>query len=250
MIQPLVCPVCASAATLLDSVDFNKSCEEASGKSLSASGILVDYALCGACGFCFAPELMAWDLAQFAARIYNDEYAEVDPEYQTIRPQKNAATLISVFGDHAHSIRHLDYGGGNGQLAQHLGQAHWQSTSYDPFVDGEAGLAQLGQFDLITAFEVFEHVPDVHALMATLCALRAPDGLVLFSTRLSDGYIQPNQKLKWWYAAPRNGHISLFSKASLGMLAKKYALNLHSFSEGTHLMFETIPPWAAAIIQI
>ena len=250
MIQSFVCPVCAGVASLLDSVDFNKSCEEASGAPLSASGILVDYALCGTCGFCFAPEIMAWDLAQFTARIYNDEYAKVDPEYQTIRPQKNAATLISAFGDRAQSIRHLDYGGGNGQLVQHLRQAHWQSTSYDPFVEGEAGFAQLGQFDLITAFEVFEHVPDVHALMVTLCTLRAPDGLILFSTRLSDGYIHPNQKLTWWYAAPRNGHISLFSKASLGILAQSHALNLHSFSEGTYLMFENIPPWAAPTIQI
>jgi hypothetical protein len=38
---------------------------------------------------------------------------------------------------------------------------------------------------------------------------------VLFSTLLSDGEIVRGRPLRWWYAAPRNGHISLFSAQSL-----------------------------------
>jgi hypothetical protein len=34
----------------------------------------------------------------------------------------------------------------------------------------------------------------------------------MFSTLLSDGNIKLGQKLTWWYASPRNGHISLFSR--------------------------------------
>jgi len=250
MNQDLPCPVCGGACTLLDALDFNKSCEDARGKSLGPSGIPVRYALCNECGFCFAPELASWTLAEFEERIYNDEYVLVDPDYAETRPQANADNLISMFGDRAHSIKHLDYGGGSGLLARLLRACNWQSKSYDPFVDKNARVEQLGKFDLITAFEVFEHVPDVRELMSNLRSLLAPNGLVLFSTMLSDGNIHPGQQLSWWYASPRNGHISLYSRTSLTRLAQDNGLHFGSFSAGFHVFFATVPPWADHIIHI
>jgi SAM-dependent methyltransferase len=246
----LRCPVCEGAASLLDVVDFNKSCEEARGKFLALSGTSVYYALCGKCGFCFAPELMAWSLDEFRERIYNDDYVEVDPDYVAARPRANAASLISMFGDRAHSIKHLDYGGGEGLLSRLLNNAKWQSKSYDPFVDRGIDLAELGKFDLITAYEVFEHVPNVQRLMSNLRSLLTSDGLVLFTTMLSDGKIVPNQRITWWYASPRNGHISLYSRNSLATLAEKSRFKFGSFSEGFHAFVpESVPHWAAHIFK-
>lgn len=249
MDQTVLCPVCRGACSLLEPVDFNKSCEEASGKFLDPAGIPVCYALCDQCGFCFAPALAAWELEEFGERIYNDEYVFVDPDYAETRPRANAANLISMFGDRAHSIGHLDYGGGSGLLAKILRESDWRSTSYDPFVDRNLGVAQLGKFDLITAFEVFEHVPDVRELMSNLRALLSPNGLVLFSTLLSDGNIHPGQKPSWWYASPRNGHISLFSRNSLAILARNNGFNLGSFSAGFHVFFTHVPSWADHLIR-
>ena len=248
--QAFGCPVCGGPCSLLDAVDFNKSCEEARGKFLSTADVPVHYALCGSCGFCFAPEFAAWDLDRFAQRIYNDEYVLVDPDYVETRPRQNAASLISMFGERAHAIKHLDYGGGSGLLAALLRESNWQSVSYDPFTDRNLGVEQLGKFDLVTAFEVFEHVPDVRALMSELCSLLSPQGLVLFSTLLSDGNIHPDQKLDWWYAAPRNGHISLFSRKSLAILAQQNELNIGSFSAGFHVLFTRLPPWASESIRM
>jgi SAM-dependent methyltransferase len=230
--------------SLLDVVDFNKSCEECRGKFLSLSGIPVYYALCEKCGFCFAPELMKWELGQFEKMIYNNEYVLVDPDYIEIRPRANAASLISMFGDRVHSIKHLDYGGGSGLLSKLLKESNWHSTSYDPFVDRHVSVEQLGKYDLITAFEVFEHVPDVSALMTCLRSLLTPNGLILFSTLLSDDHIQRNQRINWWYASPRNGHISLFSRKSLKLLANKNGFNAGSFSDGFHVFFTNVPAWA------
>jgi len=126
--------------------------------------------------------------------------------------------------------------------------SNWQSVSYDPFVDRDTDVGQLGRFELITAFEVFEHVPDVRELASNLPALLAPDGLVLFSTVLSDGHIRSDQKLSWWYASPRNGHISLFSRDSLAILARDSGFFLGSFSEGFHVFFTKVPPWAEHVI--
>ena len=245
----LPCPVCNEASSLLDVVDFNKSCEELKGKFASLSGTPIYYARCNHCGFCFAPEIASWKLEEFEEKIYNNEYALVDPDYIEIRPRANAAHLISMFGDRARSIKHLDYGGGGGLLSNVLNESNWQSVSYDPFVDKNVSIFQLGKFDLITAFEVFEHVPNPQHLMSNLRSLLSPNGVVLFSTLLSDENIHLNQRITWWYASPRNGHISLFSKNSLAILAQKNGFNFGSFSAGFHVFCTNIPPWANHIIR-
>jgi SAM-dependent methyltransferase len=243
------CPVCAGECVLLDVVDFNKSCEEANGKRLPAAGIPVAYVRCPICEFCFAPEFADWSLEEFDARIYNDEYVSVDPEYIEIRPRLNAKTLLGMFPSLPASVRHLDYGGGNGRLAGLLRESGWSSVSYDPFVDRAASVERLGKFDLITAFEVFEHVPDVRKLMSDLRSLLAPGGLILFSTLPSDGQIHAGQKLTWWYASPRNGHISLFSIKSLALLAEQSGWHLGRVSQGFHAFGTTLAGWAEHITR-
>jgi len=250
MDQSLKCSICGGVATPFATVDFNKSCLEASGASLPPAGIGIDYARCDGCGFCFAPALMAWDLDTFKERIYNDEYVLVDPEYIDTRPRANAASLLSLFGHATKAFQHLDYGGGNGLLSSILVESGWQSRSYDPFVDGTGSLERLGKHGLITAFEVFEHVPDVPALLANLRALQSGNGIILFSTIVTDEHIQPGQPLNWWYASPRNGHISLFSKKSLAILAVKHGLKFRSLSEGVHVFYKNIPTWANGLFGI
>jgi len=245
----LLCPVCGGACSLLDVVDFNKSCEELRDKFLGLAGIPVYYALCSNCGFCFAPEIMTWPLSKFEEMIYNDEYVLIDPDYVEVRPRANATVLISMFGDRVQTLRHLDYGGGDGLLVKLLRDSNWQSTSYDPFVNKDVRIEQIGKFDLITAFEVFEHVPNVQQLISNLCSLLIPGGLVLFTTLLSDGNIHSHQRINWWYASPRNGHISLFSKKSLTTLAKNSGFNFGSFSDGVHVFFTDVPFWANHLIR-
>ncbi len=243
------CPVCGSLAEAIDVVDFNKCCEEARGLYFKICGYPVYYVLCNDCGFCFAPELHRWSLNEFANNVYNSEYAKADPDYLDARPINNAKNIKSIFENISVKINHLDYGGGSGLLSQLLRDSGWASNSYDPFVDGDQVVDALGQFDLITAFEVFEHVPDIDQLMAHLSSLLRSDGIILFSTLLSDGFIKRNQRLSWWYASPRNGHISLFSKNSLSIIAGKVGLNFGSFSEGFHLFWRGNPEWAKHLLS-
>jgi SAM-dependent methyltransferase len=217
---------------------------------LPLAGIPIYYARCEKCAFCFAPGIASWSPDEFAQRIYNDEYALVDPDYVEVRPRTNAKSLAGMFGGSPPPVRHLDFGGGKGLLASLLREAGWNSTSYDPFVDRQVRADELGQFDFITAFEVFEHVPDAPQLMAQLRRLLAPNGLIIFSTLLSDGNIRPGQRLSWWYASPRNGHISLFSKGSLAALARANQLRFGSFSDGVHVFFTNVPAWAAHVVRV
>jgi SAM-dependent methyltransferase len=249
MNRMLPCPVCGGSSALLDVVDFNKSCEELRGHFLAMAGIPIYYALCDQCGFCFAPEFAEWALEDFAAKIYNNEYTDVDPDYASARPRANAENLLAMLGDRGIEIRHLDYGGGSGLLSDLLRDSGWQSRSYDPFVDHQVHPESLGKFDLVTAYEVFEHVSNVRKLASDLSALLAHDGIILFSTLLSDGNLGPRQRLTWWYASPRNGHISLFSRSSLATLGAGEGFHFGSFSSGFHAFWRNVPPWAAQIVR-
>jgi Methyltransferase domain len=243
-----ICPVCESKSERFDVVDFNKSCEELRGRFLPLSGRPIYYYRCGNCLFCHAPEFEAWSEEDFIREIYNQEYIEIDPDYESVRPLGNVGYVKSFFEDQKQQIRHLDYGGGNGKLSALLRSDGWNSRSYDPFPKNEVDLESIGKYNFITAFEVFEHVPDIGGLMRNLKRLMERECLVIFSTLLVDGNIKPNERLTWWYASPRNGHISLYSSRSLLLLAEKYGLTFGSFGPGAHCFFNTLPEWAGKIL--
>ncbi len=244
------CPVCSGPSNPLDVVDFNKSCEELRSLYIPLSGIPIYYYLCSVCHFCFAPEFQHWSLTDFEEKIYNNDYTIFDPDYLNIRPTNNAEVLVEIFDEQKAQIKHLDYGGGNGLLSRLLRAKGWDSSSYDPFVNEGMNLNDLGKFNLITAFEVFEHVPNISLLMANLLSLINNNGIILFSTLLSNDKIIQNKRITWWYASPRNGHISLYSVSSLQHLAKQSGFNFLSLSDGLHAFWNTIPLWANHLINL
>jgi SAM-dependent methyltransferase len=250
MLKNIVCSICSGDSIPLDVVDFNKSCEEEKGKFFRLSGVPVYYYLCTNCGFCFAPEFSRWSLSDFSKYIYNEHYIEVDPDYHEDRPKANAAGIINMFNGQKEFIRHLDFGGGNGLLSQLLQVLGWNSRSYDPFNNLTEEINKVGDYNLITAYEVFEHVPDVNNLISQLSLLLNSDGIILFTTLLSDGNLFRNHRLDWWYASPRNGHISLYSKDSLNKLSIKYGFKFESFSSVSHVLYkETLPIWATHLFE-
>jgi len=244
------CPVCSGLAPALPPVDFNKSCEDREQPLLPPSGQGISYCLCARCGFCFAPAMHAWSREDFARQVYNDAYAIVDPDYLGARPEGNAGALHALLGGHAARIRHLDFGGGDGLLARLLRGQGWQSESWDPFLEPDRDLTQLGRFALVTAYEVFEHVPDVDHLIRTLGRLTERQGIVLFSTLLCDGQVRAGEPPSWWYAAPRNGHISLFSSKSLELLGQRAGFRYHGIDHLTHVYWRQSPRWACEVFGL
>jgi len=180
-------------------------------------------------------------MEDFRRYIYNADYGLVDPDYAETRPVGNARLVAESFEGSRDRIRILDYGGGSGLLAEQLRERGFRAETYDPF--SEFDVMPEGRFDLVTCFEVMEHVPRPRETVAAMAGLLQDAGAILFST-----LVQPPNftqvGLGWWYAAPRNGHISLYSTAALARLFGEVGMKVVSFSAGIHMAYRRVPDFA------
>jgi SAM-dependent methyltransferase len=239
--RPIMCKVCGGVCRLFGVVDFHKSCEEARGRTLALSGVPVYYRRCEQCGFAFTTAFDQWGTAAFQRYIYNADYALVDPDYAEVRPSGNARLVAEAFAGSLGNIRILDYGGGAGLLAERLREQGFAAATYDPFSQFDIMPAE--QFDLITCFEVLEHVPWPQKTIATMVGLLKEEAAILFSTLVQPAEFE-RMGLGWWYAAPRNGHISLYSKAALVHLFATAGMKVASFNAALHMAYVRVPEFA------
>jgi 2-polyprenyl-6-hydroxyphenyl methylase/3-demethylubiquinone-9 3-methyltransferase len=240
--RPAECKICCAPSLLFGVVDFHKSCLEGQGRKLQLCGLPVYYRRCGQCGFVFTDAFDGWTREDFQRRIYNGEYFVVDPDYVEARPAANARLVAESFAASMESIRILDYGGGSGVLAERLRETGFSAATYDPFSRFDAVPDE--RFDLITCFEVMEHVPRPRETVAAMASLLKEDGVILFSTLLQPAEFE-RVGLSWWYAAPRNGHISLYTPAALARLFKGHGMRVGSFSAVLHIAYGRVPAFAA-----
>jgi len=237
---PAACKICGGISELFDCLDFSRSCEEARGRFLPRSGVAVYYRRCTACGFICTHAFDDWPQALYETFIYNESYLEVDPDFASARPETNAAWLIRNFSSARDEIRLLDWGGGNGLLTAKLREAGFPvAETYDPFTP-EFSAQPTASFNLITCYETLEHVSDPLATIGAIAARLADPGVVLFATLLQPEDID-RLRLRWWYAGPRNGHISLFSRPALVKAWSLSGLRVVSLSEGVHVAFRNLP---------
>jgi 2-polyprenyl-3-methyl-5-hydroxy-6-metoxy-1,4-benzoquinol methylase len=99
------------------------------------------------------------------------------------------------------------------------------------------------RYDCVVCFEVVEHATDPASIFVEMNELLADSGLIFFSTLLQPADIE-RQGLSWWYAAPRNAHVSLHTKYSLHRIGQHLGFNFGSFTESYHVFFREIPGWA------
>lgn len=231
------CKICGGQTELFDVVDLNKTCDyKLYPRGLA--GIPVFYWSCTGCGFIFTNFFDRFRPDQWRKYIYNDEYICADPEYSDSRPRRNALEIDCLLAGKKDSIIAVDYGGGSGRTAVLLREMGWTCDTCDPFGHTEMQPERRNRYNFCSAFEVFEHSPDPVASLRTIVELCSPDQLlILVGTGVSDASITLRNRLTWWYAAPRNGHISLYSRKSLRHLGERLGLSYESVSPGTHLFF-------------
>lgn len=240
------CKCCGGSATVYGAADFHRSCEDRHTPAFEPAGVDIPYHRCAACGFIFTIAFDHFTPEQFSAFIYNADYVRADPDFVERRPAQNALYLQQLFGHATHRLRVLDYGGGNGLLAERLRAAGFNAGSYDPF-HGDSR-PPTGTYDLVTAFEVLEHTTTPLETLAEMAGFLRPGGMLLFSTLLQPADID-QVRMNWWYAAPRNGHVSLYTTRALAALGDRLRLTTGSCGHLIHIAVPAaIPDWASRLV--
>lgn len=132
----------------------------------------------------------------------------------------------------------LDYGGGYGLFVRIMRDKGFDFYRDDKYCENLFAKnfdsinlpKEKNHFEMITAFEVFEHLATP---LETFKDLFNKSDNILISTEL-----QPIQDMdeNWDYLAPENGqHISLFHLKTLEELAQKFDLQLHTNQHSLHL---------------
>jgi 2-polyprenyl-6-hydroxyphenyl methylase/3-demethylubiquinone-9 3-methyltransferase len=211
------------------------------------SGIPIYYHRCKLCGFIFTAAFDEFSDQEFLDHIYNENYALVDPEYAEVRPRSNAEAIARML-DRDKGISILDYGGGNGHFATALrsfGFLHVET--YDPLVPKYSARPDR-QYDCIVCYEVLEHSIKPSQTIHDMNSLLNPEGLLLFSTLLQPPDIN-DLGASWWYLAPRNGHVSLYTQPALAALFRPVGLQLGSLNSAFHAAWRHVPQFARHLIK-
>lgn len=247
------CKCCGAACTLAAVVDAARSGIDArAGRTVEAmSGQAVYYYRCSGCGCAFTRAFDHWTPEDFARNIYNADYGRHDPGYANgERGTRTAGDVIRQFGAYAARISVLDWGSGEGSFAATLRRNGFvRVDEFDPFATA-AATRPVGRYDMVTCFEVIEHVTDPAGLVADLAACRGDRGAILLSTLCCTPQVVDFGLQNWHYCVPRNGHISLLSARALMHCARRAGLVAHSFSESAHVLFDAdaVPFWLAPVL--
>jgi hypothetical protein len=153
-------------------------------------------------------------------------------------------SLILAFFDHR--AKFLDYGGGYGMFVRLMRDAGLDFYLYDAhcenlFAEGfDLEDSADGSFELLTAFEVFEHLVDP---MAEIERMRQFSPSILLTTTLVAS--PPPPLGEWWYYALEHGqHVALYSHRTLEFIARRWDLHLLSDGQSLHLLTpKKIAPW-------
>jgi hypothetical protein len=157
--------------------------------------------------------------------------------------KKTTAIIRSFFNPDA---KFVDYGGGYGLFVRMMRDVGFDFYRYDKHCenifakDFEAEVNGLGKFELISAFEVFEHL--AHPL-EEIEQMLGYSRNVLFTTELLPGTVPMPDS--WRYYIPEYGqHISFYTLKTLSIIAEKFSLNLCSDGKFFHLLTaKRIPPY-------
>jgi hypothetical protein len=230
------CKVCGGKTILFDVIDIERQCSLKSPYPDGLSGIPIYYHKCSKCNFIFTHFFDRFVDENWSEYIYNNDYKRIDPDYAGKRAFQNKNLVKAAIKSWWSSKDiGLDYGGGIGGLSDVLNLEGIKYESFDPFGgDTRNGIEK--KYSIISAFEVLEHVTSpLHVFDAMVKMLDKKRGLLLISTQLTKATMNSGQLINSWYAAPRNGHISLYSIETMNYLADKFKLDYRRVSRGLHI---------------
>lgn len=192
----------------------------------------VRYYCCPACGF-IQTEAPFWLEESYKAPMTSYDLGGVS------RPMLNSGltkAVVNWFFDPGR--RFVDFGGGYGLFTRWMRDEGYDFFHYDQhcpnlFAPGhDANISGSVRYELVTAFEVFEHLAEPARTVANLLSV---SDSILFSTELLPVPAPPIAD--WWYYGPEHGqHIAFFTRRALQQLAARCSANYYTNGGSIHLI--------------
>jgi hypothetical protein len=210
------------------------------GRALVLGRHEVTYHRCPACGF-VQTEAPFWLDEAYAEAITASDLGLVSRNLTMARFTRALVTVGFDAGG-----RFLDHGGGTGLLVRLLRDAGLDFRRSDAHAENvfargfDGALDGSETYELVTAFEVLEHLVDP---VGELRRILACTGSVFLSTVLLPEPA-PAPTEHWYYGLEHGQHVSLFTRPALEALARRLGVRLLSRGSLHLLTREPIPAWA------
>jgi hypothetical protein len=166
---------------------------------------------------------------------YSDAISPLDVGLLERCVQMANVTTALVFAQGLRRGRFLDFAGGYGTLTRLMRDRGLDFRHHDPFCENlfaqgfEAKVAE--RHDLVTAFEVLEHLTDPAETLAAVA--QSTDHLLVTTQLLPKPLPQPGA---WDYYAEESGqHVTFYSLAGLRALGERLGMELTTSGRTTHL---------------
>lgn len=187
------------------------------------------YYRCPSCGFVYSDHIERADIKQLS-NFYKTCSFDLEDSGYLYRAKTALATLLKLIENTRllkDKIYLLDYGCGKGSFLSYCLQNNINAFGYEPYhannsiniyTSTEQLHASKDKFDIVTCFEVVEHLPNPDIFSSMLSLVRN-NGYLLFSTGIFNEFAHNSS---WEYFAP--AHCSIYSVGSLEYLANKLSV--------------------------
>jgi len=204
----------------------------------------VRYYRCETCGFVQTEDPYWLDEAYGSALIA----ADVGVAQRNIELAAVTQAVIQQF--FRADQRFLDFGGGYGLFVRLMRDRGFDFRWHDRYAPnllsrGFDAAVDTDGFELVTAFEVLEHLVDPVTQVGEM--LRRGDSLLCTTRILPPTSPKPGE---WWYYALSGGqHVSLFTSEALRTLAARFGRRLVSDGVSIHLITtRQVPEWLFRLV--
>ena len=194
----------------------------------------IAYFHCVSCGF-IQTEKPYWLEEAYSSAISSLDVGLVS------RNLELAESTVRIITQHfEYGAKFLDYAGGYGLFVRLMRDRGFDFYRQDVYCENifarsldVQDLLPGTRFELVTAFEVFEHLVNPIDEIQTIFTYADS---ILFSTELQP-HVPINSVKDWWYFVPESGqHVSLYTRESLEIIAKKFNCFLYTDNAHLHLM--------------
>lgn len=191
----------------------------------------IDYYRCPCC------EFIQTETPYWLKEAYADAIADSDTGLLCRTIELSDLSERVLFNFYPTSHYYLDYGGGYGLFVRRMRDKGFNFYWDDPYCKNIFAKhfcladAPVKRFDVVTAFEVFEHLSEP---LDEISKMLAKGDSLIFSTLLAPKTRE--EFAEWWYRCPATGqHIAFYSTKTLEYIAARFNKKLYSNRENFHV---------------